>query len=294
MIYSWANVENPFFWFFWSGLFLGAAIDRVFRPRLRLDRWALVYIYLALVVLAATLAFVSQRMAVGGAGAGVGASTSAPNTASRVFAGFALTSLIFFLATTGIGFLVARFRLAVGVPAFVALVLIVVGAGESLRDTRPLLASAAEAGDFQVLAFHDGAMEVEINVPLGEQAWKAHGGSEGRSSVSAATSSYVTIHAHSVAAVVEVLTVPNWFFFLSATHFYRLDGLAAYDSALHRTSSDLLATQRREQAIAFSIPGIRVSQYLSSHLVPTLLQRYRIVVLHDFVVRVTPIPLEKD
>ena len=46
---------------------MGAAIDRASKPRLRLDRWVLVYLYLILAVMAVTLAFVAPRLAVTGA-----------------------------------------------------------------------------------------------------------------------------------------------------------------------------------------------------------------------------------
>ncbi len=292
MTYSWANVENPFFWLFWSGLFLGAAINRAIKPRVRLDRWVFVYLYLVVVVAAATLAVIAPRLAA--SPAGMGAPPLVLAVMPRAHAGFTPASLVFVLATTGISFLAARYRRAARIPALVAIVLVVAGAGARLRGANPFLGEEAAAGTFQVLALHNGIMDVEINASAPGQARQARRGSQDQSRGPAVTPSYETLHGYAVAAVVRVLTVPDWLFFLSSARYYRLGGLAVHGPALRAAGGGLRVTQEEPEAAPFWFPAFRASEHHSSLLVPTLLQSYQIVLLPDLSVRVTPILAEKD
>ena len=290
MIYSWANFGNPFFWLFWAGLFLGAAISRTLRSRLRLDRWVLVYLYLVVAVTAVTVAFVVPRLAVGVHGMKMPAPV--PETMQRSLGQPLSTSVVFVLAMTLVEFLVARFRLVAGIPAVVAVAFVVLVTGASLRGTSPLRGGEAEAGSFRALAFSDGAMTVEIIAFAAKDTPPVLGGLEGWPGAAANTPSYETIHAYAVAAVVQVFTVPDWFFFLSSPRYYRFEGLAARDRPFGRSHDDRVAAPGHVASLRF--PVFRASPRLSIPLVPSLLQDYRVVLHRDLTVEVTPATAEKQ
>ncbi len=296
MVYSWLHLSNPYFWLFWSGLFLGAAINRSSRRGPRTDRWVRVSLYLTIVVVCLTLAVIASRFVRGGAASDAGLSVSQLASASIPAATLTPTLWVFAIAASGIGFLTSRYRLAAGIPVLVALVLLVVGSGQSLRGARPLLGGEGEAGVFRALSLHGGTMEVEIDPSAAGEAGRVRGRAEPRPGPAALEPSYATMRAFAVSPIVEFLAVPRWLFFLSSSLFYRLSGIAEYDASLQSTHKDFrIASEGRQgQALLFRLLGGRVSRGLSTPFTPALLQSYRVVVFQDLTVDAIPVFAERE
>lgn len=259
MAYNWLNIESPYFWLFWSGLFLGASINRLLRPTRRVDRWALATVYLAIALAAAASALIIPRIEATHAGG-----------ASFVPTDPGLRWLYFGCAAACAGFVAMRFKRSVGLPLLVAAAILAFIVGTGLRPFKPLLARGSEVGHFRLLSVNGEAMNVEVNVAGSLPVLGA-------------------IQASALAPMVRLVNFADYYFFLVAPSFYRLDGLAAFSAAARRSDHDLRLPDPTGHRVASAprFPGIENRLIVASPVTPALLQDYVVTLDADRSVRVT-------
>lgn len=297
MIFDWLNSGSAYFWLFWSGLFLGASINRATSFRVRGDRWSGVFLYLSFAAAAVTCAMVLPGH-VETADRTARAMTEdllAPRSADflwgRVpFASESVEIITFTACVALLSFLATRYPLPAGVPIVAALAVLVLWTGFTLQGMRPVRA-AGVVGVARALAVGQGRMTLELDGPSGVAAAARSATRSG--SIDALSIGHSMLGSEAV-AVVDVSVVPSWCFLFPTSRFYRIVGLVAPRAAFGaHDRSRPIAVLRGRPLFLPSSPLAASGREVSAPFRPHLLESYGIVLGEDSVVHIEPMILNR-